>query len=55
MNLSILIPSLALTSSFISLILFYKRTDGTEFPVIQSLLISTNSILLIDAIWNGRK
>jgi len=55
MNPSIVIPSVALASSFISMFLFLKRTDGTEFPLIQSLLISTNSILLIEAIWSGRK
>jgi hypothetical protein len=53
MNINIIIPLIGLTANFTSLYLFYKRTDGTELPLIQSLLITTNSLLLFDAMWNN--
>lgn len=55
MNIDILIPSIGFALSFISLFAFYVRTDGTEFPLFQSLIITTNSIILIEALWNRRK
>jgi hypothetical protein len=54
MNVDILISSIGFAASFIGLVAFYVRTDGTEFPLFQSLIITTNSILLIQAIWNHR-